>query len=356
MADNGDRVAGSLDIRHPITILSSSSSDKQKLLYDSAAWMWRFLLGCFAGFGCNAEDYAQEVLLKFFSAKANKFIDWYRPDRPLKPALRIWLRRMAIDYMRRLEPACEGPLDESKLSKKEQERLCSKEKGPETTLVLKEELAEARKKLKARDFRLFRLHFFWGHSLKEVAAIVGMTEKAVYSRIYRARERLPHQAEGGRVDLVSPAAREPRSDPVAPEHAFAACSDAAPLRLEQKLYRVRGEDGLGGFTAQLIWQPGISGEWIEDGWWLTLLFPVHAQERRDGNAKKRLAVFDGSFVRFEWREEAEGHPWITDEGRLELDEPGNLVSTPIFLPKVDPTRPAKVRLVVGRRAAELYCD
>jgi RNA polymerase sigma-70 factor (ECF subfamily) len=337
-------------------VRACSNDDKVAALAEFASsWMLSELRRFFFGCGANADDHAREVLQNFFATRANKFVQRYDPRRDLEPLLRTYLLKLAQDFRRRLatQTKRKRPLSGDDIP--------AKDSPPDEAFAGNAELEEAREKL-GPAYELFELHHAEGLTIEQVAARLGLSERAVRSRMFRAQRRL--RGPGAAPEPKRPATRErtPVIQALTRGLALSASSGEAPRRLVQKLVAVQGARGLDGLAAQLTWHAGVRGEWVQDTWWLTLAFPLHVGERAGGAVAagrvarrlERLRAFDGRLVRLEWREDS--RPWVADEARLELVPPGNLVSSPMVLRNVDPTRPARVRLITRSPAAELSCD
>ena len=118
----------------------------------------------------DAEDIVQEVFLKLFKTPPPQSDDEW---------LKAWLIRVAInkskDFLR---------------SKKRRRTAESNYIPPSEQPTSYNEVFEALAQLSERDRNALYLHYYEGYTAREVARILGGSERAMTKRICRAREKL----------------------------------------------------------------------------------------------------------------------------------------------------------------------
>ena len=119
----------------------------------------------------DAEDVVQEVFLKYLSGKQTFLTEAH---------LRAWLIRVTINECRDL------------FRKPFKGRCCSLEEAGEPATFLPEESAL----LPAKYRVLVHLYYYEDYSLKEIAAMTGISESAAGTRLQRARKKLKDELGG----------------------------------------------------------------------------------------------------------------------------------------------------------------
>ncbi len=118
----------------------------------------------------DAEDIVQEVFLKLFKKPPKLSID--------DDGLKAWLIRVTInkskDYLRAIK----------------RRRALVRNYAPPEQVSPYDEVFEALNQLPERDRNALYLHYYEGYTAKEIAQIVGGSERAITKRIGRAREKL----------------------------------------------------------------------------------------------------------------------------------------------------------------------
>lgn len=117
----------------------------------------------------DAEDILQEVFLQLYKTP---------PSLPIDERLKAWLIRVTInkskDYLRA-----------------NKRRYASRRNSaPSFQQNYYEDLFEALDRLSERDRNSLYLHYYEGYTAREIAQIMGGSERAVTKRISRAREKL----------------------------------------------------------------------------------------------------------------------------------------------------------------------
>lgn len=124
----------------------------------------------------DAEECVSDVYLKLWSAAPR--LD---PNRPLKPFVTAVARNTAVSMARKARP--EAELDESTPG----------EESPEAELLRRERvktLKRALSSLTPAERRLIYRKYYYRQSTAQIAAELGMTERAVEGRLYRLKQRL----------------------------------------------------------------------------------------------------------------------------------------------------------------------
>lgn len=122
----------------------------------------------------DAEDVAHDVFVKWLE-KAPQFAS---SDHEKAWFIRVTLNACA-DFRRRAARRPTVTLE-----------ACPEPAAPETGSVLEDVLA-----LPPRLSTLIYLHYYEGYSVREIAALLGKTESAVQSQLYRARQKLKEERE-----------------------------------------------------------------------------------------------------------------------------------------------------------------
>lgn len=122
----------------------------------------------YVGNRADAEDVVQDVFLKLLNKRPALQGD----------KLKAWLIRVTIN-------ACKDFLRAAKRRREALSRTFFAELPPDTAYVF-EELSN----LPAKDRDALYLHYYEGYTAREIADIVGDSERAVTKRIGRAREKL----------------------------------------------------------------------------------------------------------------------------------------------------------------------
>ncbi len=122
----------------------------------------------------DAEDVAHDVLVKWLE-KAPSFAS---PGHEKAWFIRVTLNACA-DFRRRAARRATVALES-----------CPEPAAPEAGSVLEDVLA-----LPPRLSTLIYLHYYEGYSVREIAALLGKTESAVQSQLYRARQKLKQERE-----------------------------------------------------------------------------------------------------------------------------------------------------------------
>jgi RNA polymerase sigma-70 factor, ECF subfamily len=154
-------------------------------------WLRRLLYAIFNGQRHDMEDAEQEILLGFLSD-----IGRFRFQSGFKTFFYRYARNKAIDHLRRLV----------RRSKRENGPLPEMDHptgiSPEDAYLRQETLksmAECLLLLDREDRTMLLMKEREGFSLEEIAAVNGMKIGTIKSRLHRAREKLFHLMEGGKV-------------------------------------------------------------------------------------------------------------------------------------------------------------
>lgn len=123
---------------------------------------------------CDAEDILQEVFLQLVKKP---------PDTIDDNGLKAWLIRVTINKSK----------DFLRADKRRRTALQSYEPAPQSDNH--SEVFEALFRLKERDRNALYLHYYEGYTAKEIADILGGSERAATKRIGRAREKLKKYLE-----------------------------------------------------------------------------------------------------------------------------------------------------------------
>lgn len=140
----------------------------------------------FTGDAVEAEDLAQEAFLRALSAAPR-----YRPSGSLRNYLLRIVGRLCLDWARKKRPAYTDRLPEAP------------DDAPSQAVVYEANQRAARVRTALQDLapnqRLaITLKYYEGQSHAEIAAVIGVTEKAVERLLARAREKLrKHLPRGG---------------------------------------------------------------------------------------------------------------------------------------------------------------
>lgn len=124
----------------------------------------------------DAEECVSDVYMKLWSAASR--LD---PDRPLKPFVTAVARNTAVSMARKMKP--EAELDESVPGKG----------SPEEELLRRERVKDLKRALSGltpAERRLIYRKYYYRQSTVQIAAELGMTERAVEGRLYRLKQRL----------------------------------------------------------------------------------------------------------------------------------------------------------------------
>ena len=150
------------------------------------AWFRGPLVGLLASWGHDwrqAEEVAQDTFAEAWVGRAR-----FRGDPSEVEVVGAWLRGIAFHLhraqMRRRELRKTEPLDEQALTAPIAE-------GDEQRMELKAAFAE----LSAAHQTVLRMHYLEETSAREVAALLGLTTKAVEDRLYQARRALRERLE-----------------------------------------------------------------------------------------------------------------------------------------------------------------
>jgi len=134
-----------------------------------------------------AYDLYQEVFITVFKE--------FRKKAPI-PNFQPWLyhvaRNKAIDYLRHRNQLEFIPLPEPKIDDPEDYALASllREEGHEERICERECIKQALAEMSPQYRICVLLQEEWGYSQKEIASILGITEKAVSSNVTRGRKQL----------------------------------------------------------------------------------------------------------------------------------------------------------------------
>ncbi len=135
--------------------------------------------------GRDAEECASDVYVKIWRAAPR--LD---RERPLRPFITAVARNAALDRARRKR--AEEELDEGIASGETPEEEYLRREQMET-------LKKAVEGLGASDRRLIYRKYYYRQSTAQIAAELGMTERAVEGKLYRAKRKL-REAMGGETD------------------------------------------------------------------------------------------------------------------------------------------------------------
>jgi RNA polymerase sigma-70 factor (ECF subfamily) len=122
----------------------------------------------------DAEDVLQTVFLRLWNN-----LGGINEAGAIEAYLRRSATNAAIDLLRRASTRVEIQLDGG-----------PEHHGPESTVLLKQQVREALAKLPAEDAELFCLRNLDGYSYEELAAQYGVMTGTIASRLHRIRERL----------------------------------------------------------------------------------------------------------------------------------------------------------------------
>ena len=111
---------------------------------------------------------------------------------PLAPYFSLLARNGAIDRLRerRSEKRGGGEFD---LCLEELSEIVSGEEKTAERVILEDAIRRYLAALSPRSRAIFLMRYWWGGSLREIAAETGLSEKAVKARLHRLRERLKNQ-------------------------------------------------------------------------------------------------------------------------------------------------------------------
>lgn len=124
----------------------------------------------------DAEECVSDVYMKVWSTASR--LD---PDRPLKPFVTIVARNTAVSMARKTR--AEAELDESTPG----------EDSPEAELLRRERIRALKRALSGltpAERRLLYRKYYYRQPTAQIAAELGMTERAVEGRLYRLKQRL----------------------------------------------------------------------------------------------------------------------------------------------------------------------
>lgn len=124
----------------------------------------------------DAEECVSDVYMKLWSASSR--LD---PDRPLKPFVTAVARNTAVSMARKARSETE--LNESMPG----------EDSPETELLRRERIRALKRALSGltpAERRLLYRKYYYRQPTAQIAAELGMTERAVEGRLYRLKQRL----------------------------------------------------------------------------------------------------------------------------------------------------------------------
>lgn len=128
----------------------------------------------------EAREAAQEALAKAYAAR-----DRYDPSKPFYPWMYRIVRNTCLDLIARRKHRRSAPLDEG--------RVVSSGPGPEASLARERERARlwaAMSTLSEDHQEILNMRHFQDLSYAEMAALLGVAEGTVMSRLYRARKAL----------------------------------------------------------------------------------------------------------------------------------------------------------------------
>lgn len=150
--------------------------------------------------GVNAsEEDAEDTWASFCLAELDKTIDWYDPDRaPFSPFLLMRLRQFCSDARARIARRREEPL-ESRTQDGDVHELVVVDPAddPEQRLVGQISLQECLAALRPEMLVVVIRRCFQGHSVRETARDLGISEALVRIRLFRAKQRLRACLEPG---------------------------------------------------------------------------------------------------------------------------------------------------------------
>jgi len=155
----------------------------------------------------EAEDAAQETFLRAYTRLAT-----YQTDKKFSSWLLAIASHHCIDRMRRRRFTWLS-LDELPFL----EQAAGERNQPEEAAVQQEEQDEVRKMLDhlSPQYRAAVILRYWYElSYREIAEVMGTTESAVKSRLYRAREMLAQRALASQTTETAPKARQGEGSPL----------------------------------------------------------------------------------------------------------------------------------------------
>jgi RNA polymerase sigma-70 factor (ECF subfamily) len=123
----------------------------------------------------DAEDVLQEAALKAFLA-----LESYDPSRPFKGWWFVIIRNCCRDLLRRKRTRCSSV-------RIEQSDLAAK---PDPSADQQEEVRRVLEQLSGPHREILELRYFGDCSYREIAAVLGIPEGTVMSRLYAARQAL----------------------------------------------------------------------------------------------------------------------------------------------------------------------
>lgn len=147
--------------------------------------MLRYIVSPILPDGQDREECVSEIVMRVWER-----IESFDPERG---SWKAWLTAIARNAA--LSRARKNRGEAQELT----EDILSLEPTPEQALLLSERrkaLAGALKRLSARDFELFYRKYYYRQSTAQIAAEVGLTERAVEGRLYRIKKRLRDELGG----------------------------------------------------------------------------------------------------------------------------------------------------------------
>jgi RNA polymerase sigma factor (sigma-70 family) len=167
-----------------VELIKAQKDEGLKLLHRQYAGLMRYIVGNILQSPEDTEECLSDIYIKVWSSIAS-----YSPE---KSKFSTWLtviaRNAALNYLKRHHQTHEKLPEEAADGSSLEEEVLRRERA--------EELKQAIDSLSAEEQHLFYRKYYYLQKTAQIAAELGMTERAVEGKLYRLRKKLQQQLGG----------------------------------------------------------------------------------------------------------------------------------------------------------------
>jgi len=170
------------------TLLRQHDDDGMAALIQKYGRLIRYVISGILGTGESAEDCYSEVCMRIWEKAA----EYDETRGSLRTFLTVIARNTAVDMLRLAKRR-------ESFESSEAAETCSSDSTPEKQFLQTEEklnLYKAIEKLSWQERNIFYRKYYYMQSVKQIAAELGLPQRAVEGRLYRIRKRLQKELGG----------------------------------------------------------------------------------------------------------------------------------------------------------------